>query len=107
VIEEMDNQKRHHNKRVAATARQALSATFGSSPREPSGSRRLNPRVTIEILLDDQTHVRLPVNDTEIVDRAAYLHDLFAAHRLVYLVAGDLQHVVPQRGAGASAHPGR
>lgn len=88
VIEEMDNQKRHPNKRVAATARQALSHLW-QLPRESSGARRLNPRVTVEILLDDRAHARLPVNDTEIVDRAAYLRDLFAPQRPVYLVAGD------------------
>jgi PIN domain len=88
VIEEMDNHKRHTNKRVAAAARQALSHLW-RLPREPSGARRLNPRVTVEILLDDRAHVRLPVNDTEIVDRAAYLRDLFAPRRSVYLVAGD------------------
>jgi hypothetical protein len=88
VIEEMDNHKRHINKRVAVTARQTLSHLWWL-PREPSGARRLNPRVTVEILLDDRAHVRRPVNDTEIVDRAAYLRDLFAPRRSVYLVAGD------------------
>jgi PIN domain len=88
VIEEMDIQKRHTNKRVAATARQALSYLWQLT-REQSGARRLDNRVTVEILLDDRTHARLPVNDTEIVDRAAYLRDLFAPRRSVYLVAGD------------------
>ena len=87
VIEEMDNQKRHPNKRVAAAARQALSHLW-QLPREPSGARRLNSRATVEILLDERSRVRLPVNDTEIVDRAVYLRDLFAPRR-VYLVAGD------------------
>ncbi len=88
VIEEMDNHKRHTNKRVAATARQALSHLW-QLPREASGCRRLNPRITVEILQDDRAHARLPVNDVEIVDRAAYLRDLFAPQRAVYLVAGD------------------
>jgi PIN domain len=70
VIEEMDNQKRHPNKRVQAAARQTLSHLW-RLPRESYGARRLNPRVTVQVLLDDPGHARMAVNDMEIVDRAA------------------------------------
>jgi hypothetical protein len=54
--------------------------------------RRAAPghRVTVEILPDDRTHVRLPVNDAEIIARAVYLRSLFPTSARVILVSGDM-----------------
>jgi hypothetical protein len=61
---------------------------------------RLNDRATMEILLDDPAHVRLPVNDAEIIDRAVDLRSLFPASPRVILVSGDLSMEFRAEGAG-------
>jgi predicted ribonuclease YlaK len=61
---------------------------------------RLNDRVTVEILLDNPSHVRLPVNDAEIIDRAVYLRSLFPESRRVILVSGDVSMQFRAEGAG-------
>jgi predicted ribonuclease YlaK len=61
---------------------------------------RLNDRVTVEILLDDPAHVRLPVNDAEIIDRAVYLRSLFPTFARVILVSGDVSMEFRAEGVG-------
>jgi PIN domain len=94
VVEELDDQKRHPNGRVSKAAREIL-RHLRDLPRVSTSAfvdvlRLDDDRTTVEILLDDRTHVRLPVNDAEIIDCAVYLRSLFPISRRVILVSGDV-----------------
>ena len=103
VVEELDAQKRHQNGKVRQAAREIL-RHLRDLQRVSTDAfvdvLRLNDRVTLEILLDDRAHVRLPVNDAEIIDRAVYLRSLFPTGRRVILVSGDVSMEFRAEGAG-------
>lgn len=103
VVEELDAQKRHPNGKVREAARDIL-RHLRDLPRVSTDEfvdvLRLDGRVTVEILLDDPTHVRLPVNDAEIIDRAVYLRSLFPAFVRIILVSGDVSMEFRAEGAG-------
>jgi hypothetical protein len=103
VVEELDAQKRHPNGKVREAARDIL-RHLRDLPRVSTNAfvdvLRLDGRVTVEILLDDPTHVRLPVNDAEIIDRAVYLRSLFPTFARVILVSGDVSMEFRAEGAG-------
>jgi hypothetical protein len=93
VVEELDAQKRHPNGKVREAARDIL-RHLRDLPRLSTDAfadvLRLDDRVTVEILLDDPMHLRMPVNDAEIIDRAVHLRSLFPMSRRVILVSGDV-----------------
>ncbi len=64
---------------------------------------RLNDRVTVEVLLDPSGHVRQPVNDAEISDRAVWLQNLMGRARHVVMVSGDLSQLFRVEGLGPDA----
>jgi PIN domain len=103
VVEELDAQKRHPNGKVREAARDIL-RHLRDLPRMSTDSfadvLRLDGRVTLEILLDDRAHVRLPVADAEIIDRAVDLRSVFPASRRVILVSGDVSMEFRAEGAG-------
>ena len=103
VVEELDAQKRHQNGKVRQAAREIL-RHLRDLQRVSTDAfvdvLRLNDRVTVEILFDDRAHVRLPVNDAEIIDRAVYLRSLFPTGRRVILVSGDVSMEFRAEGAG-------
>jgi len=103
VVEELDDQKRHPNGRVRESARDVL-RHLRELPRVSTDAvadvLSLDDRVTIEVLLDDAAHVRLPVNDAEVVDRALYLRSLFPPPRRLILVSGDVSMEFRAEGAG-------
>lgn len=103
VVEELDAQKRHPNGRVRAAARDIL-RHLRDLPRVSTDTLadvlRLDDRVTVEILLDEPAHVRLPLNDAEIIDRALYLRSLFPTRTRVILVSGDVSMEFRAEGAG-------
>jgi rRNA-processing protein FCF1 len=103
VVEELDAQKRHQNGKVRQAARDILKH-LRDLERVSTDSfadvLRLNDRVTIEILLDTPSHIRLPVNDAEIIDRAVYLRSLFPMSIRVILVSGDVSMEFRAEGAG-------
>jgi predicted ribonuclease YlaK len=102
VVEELDAQKRHPNGRVRVAARDILKH-LRELPRLSTDAvadvLRLDDRVTVEILLDDPAHIRLPVNDAEIIDRAVHLRSLFPIGRRVILVSGDVSMEFRAEGA--------
>jgi PIN domain len=75
VIEELDENKRHRSNRVMERARETLNALW-HLPVTAGGQRVVRAGITVEVLLDDPWHRRRPVNDVEIVDRAAYVREL-------------------------------
>jgi hypothetical protein len=103
VVEELDAQKRHPNGKVREAARDIL-RHLRELPRLSTDSfadvLKLSERTTLEIMLDDPTHVRLPVNDAEIIDRAVNLRSLFPTERRVILVSSDLSMEFRAEGAG-------
>jgi rRNA-processing protein FCF1 len=103
VVEELDAQKRHPSGKVRAAARDIL-RNLRDLQRVYTDAfadvLRLDDRVTVEILLDDPAHVRLPVNDAEIIDRAVYLRSLFPTSRRVILVSSDVAMEFRAEGAG-------
>jgi hypothetical protein len=106
VVEELDAQKRHPHGKVREAARDIL-RHLRDLPRVSTDAfadvLRLDDRVTVEILLDDRAHIRLPVNDAEIIDRAVYLRSVFPASARVILVSGDLSMEFRAAGAGLEA----
>jgi hypothetical protein len=103
VVEELDAQKRHPNGKVREGAREIL-RHLRNLPRVSTNAfadvLRLDGRATVEILLDDPEHVRLPVNDAEIIDRAVYMRSLFPTFVRVILVSGDVSMEFRAEGAG-------
>jgi hypothetical protein len=103
VVEELDSQKSHPNGKVRQTAREILRQLrdlLRASSNAFADVLILNDRVTIEILLDNRMHVRLPVNDAEIIDRALYLRSLFPTSRRIILISSDLSMQFRAEGAG-------
>jgi hypothetical protein len=103
VVEELDAQKIHPNGKVRQVARDILKhlrALERVSNDAVADVLRLDERVTVEILLDDPAHIRLPVNDAEIIDRAVYLRSLFPESRRLILVSGDVSMQFRAEGAG-------
>ncbi len=103
VIDELDRLKRHNRRKVRSQARQKLRTLEEQLLENPLGVAELRPEhdsvgaVTVELLLDDPEHVRLPDADDELVDRAQTLSVI--AGRDVHFVTGD--HGVLFRGAVA------
>ncbi|MGA2829973.1 MAG: PIN domain-containing protein [Streptosporangiaceae bacterium] len=89
VAEELDDLKRHRDGRQKAQARRVLTALWDLHRAAPAEPAALPGRadVTIEVLLDDGWHRRMPNNDGEIIDQALSLRD--AAGQPVILAAGD------------------
>jgi predicted ribonuclease YlaK len=99
----LDAQKRHQNGKVRQAARDILRHLRDLqrvSTDAFADVLRLDDRVTMEILLDDRAHVRLPENDAEIIDRAVYLRSLFPTSRRVILVSGDVAMEFRAEGSG-------
>lgn len=103
VVEELDEQKYHPNGRVRQAARDIL-RHLRELPRVSTNAvadvLRVDSRVSMEILLDDRVHVRLPVNDAEIIDCAVNLRSLFPVSRRVILVSGDVSMEFRAEGVG-------
>lgn len=103
VIDELDGLKRHNRQKVKSQARQKLRTLEELLLENPLGVAELQPMhdsvgaVTVELLLDDPEHVRLPHPDDELVDRALTLS--VVAGRQVHFVTGD--HGALFRGAVA------
>jgi hypothetical protein len=70
VIEELDELKRGRD-RIRDRARSVLRRLWelNSNQKQPAVIPGSRP-VTVDVLADDLWHVRLPVNDTEIIERA-------------------------------------
>lgn len=93
VVGELDSQKRHPSGKVRATARDVLRhlrELKRVSTDEVADVLQLDDRVTVEILLDPDGHIRLPDNDAEIIDRAHFLRSLLPPGRRLILVTGDV-----------------
>ncbi len=100
VIDELDGLKQHKDKKIRWRAGYSL-AVLDRVLRNPTWPSRLREEdfsalktggipcgeVTIEILLDPPGHVRLPINDDEIVDRTLAAQPL--AGRCITLVTYD------------------
>ncbi|WP_214103258.1 PIN domain-containing protein [Acrocarpospora catenulata] len=112
VIDELDKLKLHNNKDVRSRARRALrdisrlvvdidrpNLLRDAEPPSVTPARGLRRgRVRIEIMFDPRGHIRLPINDDEIVDRALTVQSL--AGREVWLAAYDTNQCLRARGAG-------
>ncbi|MGW4499135.1 PIN domain-containing protein [Micromonospora sp. NPDC004336] len=81
--------------RVAQAGGQIRAAAYEREP-DPRGG------VSVEVLLDPVGHVRLPINDDEIVDRAVSLEPL--AGQPVRLVTFDTGMALRARAAGLRVH---
>src|SRR6266568_842436 len=101
VIDELDDLKRDRRGRDRArSVLRRLRELYGSKLLEPVELRGW-PGVTIEVLLDNPGHRRLPDNDEEIIDRAAYIRQLTG--RDVLLVAGDYGMLFRAASAGLNS----
>jgi hypothetical protein len=111
VVDELDNLKQSRDKHVRwragytlAVFERLLSSGTGSSVLQKADFSALDaggiPRgeVTIEILYDPQGHVRLPINDDEIIDRSLAVQPL--AGRDVRLLTYDTGQAMRGRAAG-------
>ncbi len=99
VIEQLDDLKRRPNQRVAARAREVLRTLWVGAA--PDGTIPLAGGTGAEILLDQPTHLRRPVEDVEIIDRALFLQELTG--RSVTLLACDYAMLFRARQQGLAA----
>jgi len=78
VTEELDELNRHRDGRQRDKARSMLTALWDLHHVKPGAPASLprRPDVTIEVLLDDGWHQRMPNNDREIIDQAVQLYEL-------------------------------
>ena len=88
VLMELDEHKRGRD-RVQGRARSVLRRLWELHDASASSAAALpgSRRVTIEVLTDDSWHVRRPVNDNEIIERALAVGEL--AGRDVVLASAD------------------
>jgi len=115
VVDELDGLKKsknNHERWRASYTLAVLDRVFASST-EPARLRAENfsalgsggiPRgeVTIELVFDPPGHVRLPINDDEIIDRALMIQPL--AGRGVALLTYDTGQSTRARSAGLRVH---
>lgn len=102
VIEELDAKKSDRNSRVSGRARSVLRRLWelhGSDPTQPA----MIPgrAATVEVFLDDDWHVRRPVNDDEIVERAVTIKEITG--RSALLASGDYKMLYRAAAAGLRA----
>lgn len=112
VIDELDKLKQHSDKLVRWRARDALRVIDELFPRgtrlvarldQPTvGRTALRFRVVVELLVDPPGHVRLPIADDEIVDRAVSLQGWAGAP--VHLFTYDTNQSTRGRVAGLTVH---
>jgi PIN domain len=105
VIDELDKLKDRGQDKIRTRARVTLRVledmwrTAAPQPQAAMGSADAGAgAVTIEVLLDDLAHERLPDTDSEIVDRAAFLQELTG--REVTIITGDVGMALRARAAG-------
>jgi hypothetical protein len=98
VVEELDELKRgrdHARDRARSVLRRLWELNSdGKQAAVIPGSRP----VTVEVLADDSWHVRRPVNDNEIIERALYTSEITG--RDVILAAGDFSMLYQASSAG-------
>jgi hypothetical protein len=102
VIEELDAKKTDRNSRVSGRARSVLRRLWelhGSDPAQPAGIP--GKAATVEVFLDDAGHIRRPVNDDEIVERAVAIREITG--RNVLLASGDYKMLYRAAAAGVGA----
>lgn len=111
VIDELDSLKQSKDRQVRWRARHSLSVLDRILP-HPTQAAELRPedytplntggiprgQVTVEVVVDARGHVRLPINDDEIVDQAVSIQVL--AGRPVTLVTFDTGQSMRARVAG-------
>ena len=89
VVEELDELKRARD-RTRDRARSVLRRLWDlNSDAKQAALIPGNRPVTVEVLADDSWHVRRPVNDNEIIERALFVQEITS--RDVILAAGDYQ----------------
>lgn len=101
VVDELDGLKRHQDRKVRWRAGYTLAVLDRIFPRRTTQAvlqEGASGRVTIEIVFDSPGHVRLPINDDEIIDRALAIEPL--ASRPVTLVTYDTSQSLRARTAG-------
>jgi PIN domain len=102
VIEELDAKKSDRNSRVSSRARSVLRRLWelhGSDPAQPAVIP--GRTATVEVFLDDDWHVRRPVNDDEIVERAVTIKEITG--RSTLLASGDYKMLYRAVAAGLRA----
>jgi predicted ribonuclease YlaK len=101
VIEELDRVKsfdRGDDRHRARQALKELADRLGSDPTRPV---RVRAHVTVEILIDDDWHERMPINDSEIIDQAREINEWTG--RDVTLASADTSQVFRARALGMKA----
>lgn len=105
VVDELDNLKRTNER---SRARQTLKAFYDDFGGGVDGRRILHLKdatigeVTVQLLLDPPDHVRLPIADDELVDRAATLQSFI--NHLVHFVTYDTGAAFRASAAGLRQH---
>ena len=98
VVEELDELKRGRD-RARDRARSVLRRLWElNSDGKQAGVIPGSRPVTVEVLVDDSWHVRRPVNDNEIIERALYVGEITG--RGVILAAADYSMLYQSSSAG-------
>jgi hypothetical protein len=87
VVAEIDNKKYARRGELWDRARDLLALIDGYADGSPDGYSAVRDDVTVEILADEQGHLRLADTDQEILDRCDLLHAITG--QVVTLITGD------------------
>jgi hypothetical protein len=102
VVEELDVKKTDRNSRVSSRARSVLRRLWELHRGDPAQPADIPGRAaTVEVFLDDAWHIRRPVNDDEIVQRAVAVKEITGQD--VLLVSGDYKMLYRATAAGIEA----
>lgn len=104
VVEELDDHKRGRGDRVPRRARSVLRRLWELHASGTAQAAVIPGRpVTVEVFGDGQWHVRRPVNDDEIIERAAAIGEITGQE--VVLAAADYAMLYRAAAAGLKAAP--
>ncbi len=99
VVEELDDHKQGRGDRVPRRARSVLRRLWELNAGGTAQTAVIPGRpVTVEVFGDGQWHVRMPVNDDEIIERAAAIGEITG--RDVVLAAADYAMLYRAAAAG-------
>lgn len=108
VVDELDGHSHNASKRPKVTGvTQFLYALLADQPGLPRQVREETPdrgAVTIQLLFDPLSHLRLPNNDDELIERAVVLRDFLGhPHRQVFFLTHDASAAFRAATAGLMA----
>lgn len=98
VVDELDNKKYARREEFQQRSRKLLTVIDRYVTDSPDGYSEIRDGVTVEVLVDEPGHFRLPSNDQEILDRCKFLNQVTGGP--VTLITGDTGMRINARARG-------